>query len=204
MIGLQFISPDRRNQKLCLQTNLAVPAVAIGIAMITGLTGTGCGATNHDGPRQTTSDRTPPLTTETSTLTPPPVTTGPTPYMRTAPPVAGATQPKPMRPNGGSGVILESKSRNLMCQVLDDSVACVGRFTDPQTGVQYNLVSVNALGNLHYGGGDMDEIDVAVRLNYQTYHALDRTIVADKDAMTFINDQTRHGMRTNPRVANGF
>lgn len=101
-------------------------------------------------------------------------------------------------------MILESKSRHLLCQVLNDSVACVGRFTDPQTGVQYNLVSVNPAGSLHFGGGDMDEIDVGVRLDYRTYHALDWTVVADVDGMIFTHDHTRHGMRVNPRVAQGF
>jgi hypothetical protein len=69
---------------------------------------------------------------------------------------------QPAGPNGGSGVLLESKSRNLLCQVLDESVAGIGRFTDPSTGVQHNLVSVNPVGSLHFGGGDLDEIDVGV------------------------------------------
>lgn len=60
MIGLQFISPDCRNQKLCLQSNLACIAIAIGIATITGLNGTDCAATNHGGSSRTTSDWVPP------------------------------------------------------------------------------------------------------------------------------------------------
>jgi hypothetical protein len=109
-----------------------------------------------------------------------------------------------LQPIGGSGVILETKARHTLCQVVADKVSCLGHFTDPVEGKPANLVAVDSAGALQYGIGDADESDVGVRLDYRTYQALDWTIVADETGTTFTNDRTHHGMWVDDHSARKF
>ena len=107
-----------------------------------GLVAVSCVPANNGGSRQNVSTPAPSTTTSVTTPSAAATTAAPQPAATvTEPPIATGPVLQPMEK---SGVMLETKARHTVCQWLDDSVACLGDFTDPR-GQPANLVSVNLL-----------------------------------------------------------
>ncbi len=183
-----------------MRTKVPLAALAAGMVSLPGLVAVSCAPANNGGSRQNVSTPAPSTTTSVTTPSAAATTAAPQPAATvTEPPIATGPVLQPMEK---SGVMLETKARHTVCQVLYDSVACLGHFTDPR-GQPANLVSVNSAGAMQYGSGDAGDY-IEVRLDYQTYHALDWTIVADENGTTFTNDQTHRGMWVDADSATKF
>jgi len=136
------------------------------------------------------------LSTATSTSTPTPsekairpVPVSPLPAPSAAPPTAQALAPQ----NGY--VFIATKSGQTRCQLSKTEVDCESAFTNPPkvNGESANGVRVTTDGKLSWVVGNLGAIPT-VTLDYQTYSAVGRTILAGAEGTHFTNAGTGHGM----------
>ena len=113
-----------------MRTKAPLAALAAGMVSLPGLVAVSCAPANNGGSRQNVSTPAPSTTTSVTTPSAAATTAAPQPAATvTEPPIATGPVLQPMEK---SGVMLETKARHTVCQVLYDSVACLGHFTDPR------------------------------------------------------------------------
>src|SRR3954470_20245596 len=111
-----------------------------------------------------------------------------------SPPPVSPPAAEVLPPQESGYVFIETKSRQIRCQLDEQSVACEALFTNAplQDGVRANGVNLSADGSVTWIVGNLGDIPV-VTIDYRTYSAVGWTIVATADGTRFTNQKTKHG-----------
>ncbi len=124
----------------------------------------------------------------------------PTPSTPSEPPTEPSTTTAPaggptLEPNENGYVYIETRSGKTRCQISAENVGCESEFTDSPIvdGEHANGVEVSASGSNRWVLGNLGAMPTTT-IDYDTYHAVGWTIVADETGTTFTNDSTGHGM----------
>ncbi|MFM9035879.1 MAG: hypothetical protein ACKOQ4_16630 [Mycobacterium sp.] len=120
------------------------------------------------------------------------------PTTESAPPSSTATQPsggQTLEPNANGYVYIETRSGRTRCQISADTVGCESEFTDSPLieGENATGVEVSASGSNRWVLGNLGAMPTTT-IDYDTYHAVGWTIVAEESGTNFTNDDTGHGM----------
>jgi hypothetical protein len=172
---------------------------------IAGVIGVGVGTgiaflVAHHGasPLNPTAQRTPAPSAEVPTNGIPSAPSTPTQSHVVPPPVLPSLPPAGtvLTPNANGYVFIETKSGKTRCVISSDEVDCEARFTNSPIidGEHADGIKVTRSGGSQWMLGNLGRLEGKYTLDYQSYHALGWTIVADSSGTTFTNNQTHHGM----------
>lgn len=168
---------------------VGLAAACLMTALVSGCGSTVDGVATCPGCGNGTEPEFPTTRPTSSTPTPPPTESSPP---STPTPAAGG---QTLEPNANGYVYIETTSGKTRCQISADTVGCESQFTDSPIvdGEHATGVEVSASGSNRWVLGNLGAMPTTT-IDYDTYHAVGWTIVADETGTNFTNDDTGHGM----------